>query len=164
MKCIFLCLAVLFGVASAGAAPVPACSTVPKTRDAVQSVFDNAWAGKREAIAGQIEDLRKIKQELDDRNDLWIGKSGSPRELLTIFAMTTRATTELIQDLTPFGGEVKSLTYSVISNEKDVAEIIDNYPGALNPLVPGNPGSSRRTAWSLSWLFSRLPAREPPSQ
>jgi phospholipase/lecithinase/hemolysin len=56
-----------------------------------------------------------------------IGDPGSVRELATILALATKTTTDLIQDLVPFGSDVKSVTYNTIKNGTDVAQTINAY-------------------------------------
>jgi hypothetical protein len=113
---------------NASAAAVPQqCSAIPPNRDAVASEFDKSWMVKRDAIADEIASLRKYRKDLDDDNSLWIGPPGSKRELLTIFAMITKTTTDLIQDLAPLGGKIESLTYKLITSANDIITTVDNY-------------------------------------
>jgi hypothetical protein len=109
------------------AAQVPQqCSAIPQSRDATAAEFDKAWVAKREAIDEHIKTLRELKKKLDDSYWLWIGKAGGGRELITILAMVTKTTTDLIQDLAPLGGEMVSLPLKLLQTSADIANMVND--------------------------------------
>jgi hypothetical protein len=108
-------------------AQAPMCSVSTPDRTVVASDFNRAWVQKRGALAAAMDTLKNVRGELDSLYRGDIGDPGSGRELITAVALVAKTTTDLIQDIMPFGSEIKSVVYGTISNEKDIADIIYAY-------------------------------------
>jgi hypothetical protein len=108
--------------------PVPQqCSAIPQNRDAAASEFDRAWMLKRDAIADQIHDLDRYRQELDSDFSKWIGTPASKRELATMLSMVAKTTTDLIQDLADLAGPIESAPLKILKSTAEIVEVAKGF-------------------------------------
>jgi hypothetical protein len=106
------------------------CSALPSSHYAAGSDFDKAWQTKRQALIDSIKDLTEERSQLlKDKST--VGDPGSVRQIVTLVAMVTKTTTDLIQDLMPLSDEMRvaetsvAKTLETYAHGKDVAEIIN---------------------------------------
>jgi hypothetical protein len=125
MKIAIAAISIMLSTGAALAAPN--CSAIPTSRDTINVDLNRAWTQKVQALNSGISRLNQIRDELISDKNWKIGDSGSVRELLTAIGLATRTTTDLIQDLIPFGADIKSATYAAIKNGADVGQLIISY-------------------------------------
>jgi len=81
------------------------CNSLPNDRNELTNGMNGAWSKKKAAINDGLMTLRKIRSDLQSDYAWAVGDPGSARELATNFALMTKTTTNLLEDIGGFSTE-----------------------------------------------------------
>jgi hypothetical protein len=147
-----VCIGEVEGARQAGIQQKKTCDEPPVSQDAHGRAYDDVLRDKRIAIKQAINDIANIKQTLMQEYSSDIGAPGSPRDLATVFLITTRETADLIAMI---GGSFKvggtSAQKIVLDALKKARKEIDKERESASDSIDG------RTKDILDWLPTFIP-------